>query len=196
MGLLDDAIREHLELKRLGGADPGDVARAEQDALGRVHREQESRSDEQPSDQIHDSSATARSLFLESELVSDADAPASNRSSQETVEINMEVELKRGIDVEHESDAPVDALLAPVGHPAHTQADREESTEWETSSNPPGERGGIAKSDSDTESRPSSGPVRSEHIENMTEEPHDFARETPEQKRRWFRRHSWRDSNK
>ena len=37
MGLLDDAIREHLELKRLRGADPGDVAR-EEDALGPVHR--------------------------------------------------------------------------------------------------------------------------------------------------------------
>ena len=40
MGLLDDAIREHLELKRLRGADPGEVARAEeQDALGPVSRE-------------------------------------------------------------------------------------------------------------------------------------------------------------
>jgi hypothetical protein len=36
MGLLDDAIREHMELKRLRGADPGEVAREEQDALGPV----------------------------------------------------------------------------------------------------------------------------------------------------------------
>jgi hypothetical protein len=34
MGLLDDAIREHLELKRKHGADPNDVARQEQEALG------------------------------------------------------------------------------------------------------------------------------------------------------------------
>src|SRR5687768_2766115 len=34
MGLLDDAIREHLELKRKHGADPADVARQEQEALG------------------------------------------------------------------------------------------------------------------------------------------------------------------
>ena len=34
MGLLDDAIREHLELKRKHGADPEDVARQEQEALG------------------------------------------------------------------------------------------------------------------------------------------------------------------
>jgi hypothetical protein len=39
MGLLDDAIREHLELKRRRGADASDLARAEQEALGPVRRE-------------------------------------------------------------------------------------------------------------------------------------------------------------
>jgi hypothetical protein len=34
MGLLDDAIREHLELKRKHGANPEDVARQEDEALG------------------------------------------------------------------------------------------------------------------------------------------------------------------
>ncbi len=34
MGLLDDAIREHLELKRKHGADVDDVARQEKEALG------------------------------------------------------------------------------------------------------------------------------------------------------------------
>lgn len=38
MGLLDDAIREHLELKRRTGADPGDVERQEREALGPVVR--------------------------------------------------------------------------------------------------------------------------------------------------------------
>ncbi len=33
MGLLDDAIREHLELKRRRGADPGEVARAQREVL-------------------------------------------------------------------------------------------------------------------------------------------------------------------
>ncbi|HTW41234.1 MAG TPA: hypothetical protein VMD79_02840 [Solirubrobacteraceae bacterium] len=33
MGLLDEAIREHLELKRRRGADPGAVAREEREAL-------------------------------------------------------------------------------------------------------------------------------------------------------------------
>ena len=39
MGLLDDAIREHLELKRRSGADAGEVERLEQEALGPARRE-------------------------------------------------------------------------------------------------------------------------------------------------------------
>ncbi|MBS1868287.1 MAG: hypothetical protein JSS99_01340 [Actinobacteria bacterium] len=39
MGLLDDAIREHLDLKRRRGADPAEVARLEHEALGPVRRE-------------------------------------------------------------------------------------------------------------------------------------------------------------
>lgn len=39
MGLLDEAIREHLDLKRRRGADPSDVAREERDALGPAVRE-------------------------------------------------------------------------------------------------------------------------------------------------------------
>ena len=38
MGLLDDAIREHLELKRRRGADPTEIERAEREALGPVRR--------------------------------------------------------------------------------------------------------------------------------------------------------------
>src|SRR5215218_11455949 len=34
MGLLDDAIREHLELKRRHGADPDEISRQEREALG------------------------------------------------------------------------------------------------------------------------------------------------------------------
>jgi hypothetical protein len=39
MGLLDDAIRDHFELKRRHGADPGEVERMEHEALGPPRRE-------------------------------------------------------------------------------------------------------------------------------------------------------------
>jgi len=38
VGELEDAIREHLELKRRRGADPGEVAREEEEALAPVTR--------------------------------------------------------------------------------------------------------------------------------------------------------------
>jgi hypothetical protein len=38
MGLLDEAIREHLDLKRRRGADPAEIERAEREALGPVRR--------------------------------------------------------------------------------------------------------------------------------------------------------------
>lgn len=39
MGLLDDAIREHLDLKRARGGDPAELERMEREALGPVRRE-------------------------------------------------------------------------------------------------------------------------------------------------------------
>ena len=39
MGLLDDAIRDHLDLKRRRGADPTEIERAQQEALGPVRRD-------------------------------------------------------------------------------------------------------------------------------------------------------------
>jgi hypothetical protein len=45
MGLLDDAIREHLELKRRRGADATEVSRQESDALGPVRRTPEGQPD-------------------------------------------------------------------------------------------------------------------------------------------------------
>ena len=38
MGLLDDAIREHLDLKRRRGSDPEEIERLEREALGPVRR--------------------------------------------------------------------------------------------------------------------------------------------------------------
>jgi hypothetical protein len=51
MGLLDDAIREHLDLKRRRGGDPSEVARLEQEALGPVRREPAPAG---PADEHHD----------------------------------------------------------------------------------------------------------------------------------------------
>jgi hypothetical protein len=50
MGLLDDAIREHLDLKRRRGADPAELERAEREALGPVRRKGEVATADYPDD--------------------------------------------------------------------------------------------------------------------------------------------------
>jgi hypothetical protein len=50
MGLLDDAIREHLDLKRRRGADPAELERAEREALGPVRRKGDVATAEYPGD--------------------------------------------------------------------------------------------------------------------------------------------------
>ena len=48
MGLLDEAIREHLELKRRRGADPTEVEQLEREALGPVRRVAQEQPDVEP----------------------------------------------------------------------------------------------------------------------------------------------------
>ncbi len=52
MGLLDDAIREHLDLKRRRGADPAEVERAEREALGPVRRNRDPGDTADPDEQV------------------------------------------------------------------------------------------------------------------------------------------------
>jgi hypothetical protein len=52
MGLLDDAIREHLNLKRRHGADPAEIERAEREALGPVRRGPEVAPDVAPAEEF------------------------------------------------------------------------------------------------------------------------------------------------
>jgi hypothetical protein len=50
MGLLDDAIREHLELKRRRGADPAEVEKEEREALGPVRGAAPAAAEPEPED--------------------------------------------------------------------------------------------------------------------------------------------------
>ncbi|HEY5193589.1 MAG TPA: hypothetical protein VIJ39_06920 [Solirubrobacteraceae bacterium] len=189
MGLLDDAIREHLELKRLRGADPGAVAREEQDALGPVDRrgpaEHVSQSDSEPDasvpDHEHSLSGSRADPIVDSAAV-----------GQETVEINMEAELAGEADSEHESKANRPERAGPVAHTAHDKALTEESLEWEVPSDHTEEPGpGGAKTDGD--SNADDPHDAAEPVEDVLEETPDFLRDTPEQERLWFEQRPPRD---
>jgi hypothetical protein len=179
MGLLDDAIREHLELKRLRGADPGDVARQERDALGQVRRDGETEPEE------HD---TDRSSFRESEP---AEVSDSLNTGQETIEINMEAELAADSDSGHKLGATRPGSTNPFVHPADSQAASGESLEWEMPGDRPDKQANIELGEAD--SRVSDDPNPAEHIEDVLEETPDFLSDTPEQERLWFEQRPPRD---
>jgi hypothetical protein len=77
MGLLDDAIRDHLELKRRHGADPGEVSKLEHEAFGPIQREDalEMRSPEHAPEEDelaeHELAAEEEAAYEESELEAD-----------------------------------------------------------------------------------------------------------------------------
>ncbi len=189
MGLLDDAIREHLELKRLRGADPGEVAREEKDVLGSAPHEVM----EQRKNQAEALSDTDGSFFLESESGPTTDPLLANHSSQETVEINMDVEFAAGTDVEHERELTDDGRAAPAGPPAHTRTDPDESLERRMPDDRSCEHKDVAAPEDAVESDMDENQEAAKHMEDVLEEIPDFLRDTPEQERLWFEQRPPRD---
>jgi hypothetical protein len=119
MGLLDDAIREHLELKRRRGADPGEVAREERDALEPLFEQEPA-----PDAEVADGALDIGGLPVEDRHVAPA-APAT--LGQETAELDMAAVLEADLHEGHQGD-PIahEALHAPAPEPV--QGD---SLEWE-----------------------------------------------------------------
>ena len=184
MGLLDDAIREHLELKRLKGADPGAVAREEQDALGPIHREGEAGRGEGAGEQASPDAHLSVSSGAESATGD------SSGATQETIEMNMEAELAATEqDPRHEQEAVPPKRAAPVAHPERTPIGAEESLEWEVPDRRQEEQATSTELGAEAESRVEDD----EHVEDVLEETPDFLRDTPEQERLWFEQRPPRD---
>ena len=181
MGLLDDAIREHLELKRLRGADPGLVSREESEVFGSARGEQSS----------DDDSEAAVPEDLSGEDVSPVDDPGQHEGfsnvGQETAELDMRTVLK-----DEEGGAPSSpgsagqvAGLSSSGasqEPGVTQ----DSLEWEMPGD--GAADGSGEIADDRSDRSRDAPV-----EDVLEETPDFLRDTPEQERLWFEQRPPRD---
>jgi hypothetical protein len=184
MGLLDDAIREHLELKRRRGADPGEVAREQREALDALDDQAPAGSvgsaEEAPGAAVVSGAPLVdRPADTQSDpLVVGAD-PASARSADpvragqpaepaagadETAELDMSSVL--GEDLEHARDD--DGISAP--------ADADEPLEWEMPA--------------DTAAREAAA---EEPDEDVLEETPDFLRDTPEQDRLRFEQRPPRD---
>jgi hypothetical protein len=152
MGLLDDAIREHLDLKRRQGADPGEIARKEREALEPVLPDEPATWGEEPSpaleaplegwedptpvavDEPDDEAAPPVAEPQQEAFVSEADAGAHGLDfstvGQETVEFDMS-ELLGGGDYTFPDAAPMSEAAAPVRAGRIIQPEPEGAFEWQ-----------------------------------------------------------------
>jgi|SRR5215831_6965947 len=184
MGMLNDAIREHLELKRLRGADPGEVAREERDALGAVQREANPPQDQGSASNAVDGESAVHAGTSALDAPESADEPHAHGPGQETVEIDMGEELAD--ESQATSGSQTGKRAAPVAHPAHSSPSSGESLEWEMPGEPTD--GDGKQQPTEEEHAAGDGPV-----EDVLEETPDFLRETPEQDRLWFEQRPPRD---
>jgi hypothetical protein len=139
MGLLEDAIREHLELKRLRGADPTEVAREQREALEPPTAEADPAWVENHAAVGEDGSETGH--------VSAADVPTGGdhageipqasfagdltHAGQETAELDMNAVMSQEPAIEHQHPLPEGSdSPAGEGEPSAVSAE-EDSLEWE-----------------------------------------------------------------
>lgn len=173
MGLLDDAIREHLDLKRRRGADPSEIAKEEADALGPVRREA---ADEELIDgaapAVHGSPADYEpAVAYEDEPLEYEDEPIAY-DDEPVVSEPPTTHDRPYAEPEEESATP------PHGDPLAHQPTREFSaTELDEAMG--------HEEDPPPSSTPAAGDADDDE-EDVLEETPDFLQETPEHDRLWF----------
>jgi hypothetical protein len=167
MGLLDEAIKDHLELKRRHGADPGEVARLEHEALGPARREP---------------TAAPEPLPEEPALGEDDDeVPANER---------LDAPSRR---IEHDPAAPDPEPESRLSSPDQSTRPFSLDELDEATDAPPARRAEPSKHDEPEDDEPQ--PRGSADVvpaddepegEDVLEETPEFLQETPEHDRLWF----------
>jgi hypothetical protein len=140
MGLLDDAIRDHLELKRLRGADPGEVAREQREALEPVLDDEDAMGERRlpsaPEDVDPSTGSEGRALGVAPVVSADATAEAAGApetagGSEETAELDMQSVLDRHEQEPEQTLSAAPAREAPADGHSGPAGDDEDSLEWE-----------------------------------------------------------------
>jgi hypothetical protein len=183
MGLLDDAIREHLELKRRHGADPEEVSRQENEALGAARRAEFARTGEDAKQAAADAPAEAAAP---AEVADEAVAPlepATEESVPPEPEPEREPEPREPFDAEAVAAPPaVEEPPAPEPPAAPPARDADPWLDDERDEVP---------ADESLDRPPPAG--QDEPREDVLEETPDFLQETPEHERLWFEQRPPRD---
>jgi hypothetical protein len=204
MGLLDDAIREHLDLKRRRGADPSEIAREESEALGPVRRGEPALDaagvaevDESFDRPYADESVGGGDVALDDDFA--YDAPYDDASAAAPVEDEHPVPAEAPqthpdpyAEREDESSTP------PHGDPlAHQQTREFSADELDEAlgqyAEPPAERASAPEPPRAPEPEPAAPraaeptpPAADDPDADELEDTPDFLQETPEHDRLWF----------
>jgi hypothetical protein len=140
MGLLDEAIREHLELKRRSGADPTAVAREEREALEPGFADDQVLPD---GDMDHRLDVVASPPLAEAEALEPIEAHQSpdvglvyfSSVGQDTAELDMRSVL--GEDFHAHEPSPAFGAIREGAQAAYAgQAPMEESLDWDAEGDP------------------------------------------------------------
>jgi hypothetical protein len=184
MGLLDDAIREHLELKRRRGADPGEVAREQREALDAIDDQARAES-AGPADEVSGPPAVSGAPLVDrpadtpSEALTVGAEPPSPRPA-DPVRASESADPAAGAGETAELDMSSvlgeDVQQARADGGTSAPADPDASLEWEMPA--------------ETAARQAAAEVPDEDV---LEETPDFLRDTPEQDRLWFEQRPPRD---
>jgi hypothetical protein len=177
MGLLDDAIREHLDLKRRRGADPSEIAKEEADALGPVRRDAP---DEEPALAPAPEPEERGSVRLDPELPADLAEPAVVYDEAEPPPVPAADPSTTHDHIWAEPEE--ESATPPHGDPlAHQQTREFSATEL-------GEA--LGRDDDVAPAAPAHDDVvpaeDEDDAEDELEETPDFLQETPEHDRLWF----------
>jgi hypothetical protein len=173
MGLLDDAIREHLELKRQHGADPGDVERQEREALGAPRQAEFAATGDEAAE------GPAEPVGEGVEPVAEAVEPVDAGDEREPFDVEA---LEPAAD-EPELPPPGEPELPEPGEPAGAPGyDEDPWLEEERDEVPAGES--LDRPRETAEEEPG---------EDVLEDTPDFLQETPEHDRLWFEQRPPRD---
>jgi hypothetical protein len=186
MGILDDAIREHLELKRQHGVPEEELQRQEEEALGPARRDVAQQHEE------HEPAAGQTAT-------AEADEPVASQADQETAFFDMEGDGAADAHPSAEAPAVGEAEAThveppPVEPPRHdfeVEAEEEVEDEDEAAEEEP-EAGEQEPEDEDLLSAEEEAGAE-EGDPDVLEDTPDFLQEAPEHDRLWFEQKPPRD---
>jgi hypothetical protein len=200
MGLLDDAIRQHLDLKRRRGADPTEVERDEREALGPVRRSPKSGPGVDTAPErapfAYDQDDEGDEAWSE-EPFQDAPAPRSRGRRTAEPEPDLDEDALDEPEPEPESAARPSRLSRIFGKP-EPEVDSEHDDEAEpeyADEDEPHPAGGHVGDDTvayDLEEEEHAAPEPPKDDDVLEETP-EFLQDTPDHDRLWFEQRPPRD---